>query len=92
MQNEELLQAIRFHTTGCPEMSVLGKIIFVADFIEPGRKHLPLLKEKREMAYKDLDKAFFMILEGQLTYLSGTNQVVDPMTQKTYDYYVTEGK
>lgn len=92
MQNQELLDAVRYHTTGCPEMTVLGKIIFVADFIEPGRTHLPLLREKREMAYKDLDKAFFMILEGQLIYLNGTNQVVDPMTQKTYDYYVTEGK
>lgn len=92
MQNKELLDAVRYHTTGCPGMSVLGKIIFVADFIEPGRTNLPLLKEKRQMAYKDLDKAFFMILEGQLTYLNGTNQVIDPMTKKTYDYYITEGK
>ena len=92
MYNQELLDAITYHTTGRPGMSVLEKIIFVADFIEPGRKGLPLLEEKRQMAQEDLNQAFFMILEGQLSYLNSSNQVVDPMTQKTYDYYAMGGK
>lgn len=92
MRNEELLDAITYHTTGRPGMSALGKIVFVADFIEPGRKNLPRLEEKRQMARQDLEKAFFMILEDQLSYLNACGQVIDPMTQKTYDYYVTEGK
>ena len=92
MQNKELLDAIAYHTTGKPQMGVLAKIIFVADFIEPGRKKLPRLEEKRQVAKTDLDKAFFMILEDQLSYLNGCGQVIDPMTQMTYDYYITEGK
>ena len=59
----------------------------IADYIEPGRKQAPNLPEVRKMAFVDLDKALLMILEDTLTYLQGTNNVVDPMTQKTYDYY-----
>ena len=68
-------------------MSPLEKIIYIADYIEPGRKQAPNLPEVRKMAFVDLDKALLMILEDTLTYLQGTNNVVDPMTQKTYDYY-----
>ena len=52
----DLLNAIRYHTTGRPGMSLLEKIIFVADYIEPGRfsaKNLPLV---RKMAFADIDR------------------------------------
>lgn len=83
----DMLNAIRYHTTGRPGMSLLEKIIFVADYIEPGRftaKHLP---EIRKMAFEDIDEALMMILHDTLLYLNSTGNPVDPMTQKTYDYY-----
>lgn len=83
----DLLNAIRFHTTGRPGMSLLEKIIFVADYIEPGRfsaKNLPLV---RKMAFADIDEALLKILYDTLVYLNSTGNTVDPMTQKTYDYY-----
>lgn len=87
IHDEEIISAILNHTTGRPGMSPLEKIIYIADYIEPGRKQAPNLPEVRKMAFVDLDKALLMILEDTLTYLQGTNNVVDPMTQKTYDYY-----
>ena len=83
----DLLNAIRYHTNGRPGMSLLEKIIFVADYIEPGRfsaKNLPLV---RKMAFADIDEALLKILYDTLVYLNSTGNTVDPMTQKTYDYY-----
>lgn len=83
----DMINAIRYHTTGRPGMSLLEKIIFVADYIEPGRftaKNLPLI---RRLAFSDIDGALMKILYDTLVYLNSTGLVVDPMTQKTYDYY-----
>ncbi|MBQ8987532.1 MAG: bis(5'-nucleosyl)-tetraphosphatase (symmetrical) YqeK [Lachnospiraceae bacterium] len=83
----DMLNAIRYHTTGRPGMSLLEKIIFVADYIEPGRctaKNLTLI---RRMAFEDIDAALLKILYDTLVYLNSTGNPVDPMTQKTYDYY-----
>ena len=83
----DMINAIRYHTTGRPGMSLLEKIIFVADYIEPGRftaKNLPLI---RKMAFSDIDEALLKILYDTLVYLNSTGNPVDPMTQRTYDYY-----
>ena len=83
----DMINAIRYHTTGRPGMSLLEKIIFVADYIEPGRftaKNLPLI---RKMAFSDIDEALMKILYDTLVYLNSTGFAVDPMTRKTYDYY-----
>lgn len=84
----DIIHAILNHTTGRPGMSLLEKIIFVADYIEPGRKAAPNLKEVRQLAFEDLDEALLKILEDTLAYLKSTDGEIDPMTQKTYDYYV----
>ena len=83
----DILNAIRYHTTGRPGMSLLEKIIFVADYIEPGRYTAKNLPEIRKMAFEDIDEALVKILYDTLVYLNSTGNTVDPMTQKTYDYY-----
>lgn len=83
----DVINAILNHTTGRPGMSLLEKIVFVADYIEPGRKQAPNLKQIREMAFVDLDKALIMILGDTLAYLKSTGGETDPMTEKTYEYY-----
>ena len=83
----DLLNAIRYHTTGRPGMSLLEKIIFVADYIEPGRYTAQNLSLIRKMAFEDIDEALLKILYDTLVYLNSTGNPVDPMTQKTYDYY-----
>lgn len=56
IHDEDILNAISWHTTGRPNMSTLEKIVFLADYIEPGRDY-PEAKKARTLAYKNLDKA-----------------------------------
>ncbi len=87
VHDSDVINAILNHTTGRPGMSLLEKIIFVADYIEPGRKKAPNLAEIREMAFINLDGAVVKILKDTLDYLKSTPGEIDSMTQKTYDYY-----
>lgn len=87
VQDMDVINAIVNHTTGRPNMSRLEKIIFIADYIEPGRKQAPNLKEIRKLAFIDLDQALLKILKDTLDYLKDAGGEIDPMTRKTYDYY-----
>ena len=81
---------ILYHTTGHEGMSLLEKIIFVADYIEPGRKQAPNLQEIRKLAFQDLDGAMLWILEDTLNYLKRSGGETDPMTEVTRNYYKEE--
>lgn len=85
--DETVLSAIRYHTTGKPDMSVLEKIIYIADYIEPNRKALPELPNVRVAAFRDLDLAMLLILHGTLTYLEEKQASIDELTNETYQYY-----
>lgn len=94
--DEDILNAISYHTTGRPQMSPLEKIIYIADYIEPGRKHIKRtasipstdrLTQIRRMSYHDLDEALRNILGDSLVYLQEKGGRIDSMTQKTYEYY-----
>ena len=56
IRDEDILQAIYWHTTGKAGMTLLEKIIFIADYIEPGR-HFPGVDTLRKLANHDLDQA-----------------------------------
>ena len=90
IEDQNILNAIQYHTTGRPEMSKLEKIIFIADYIEPGRKEAPGLPEIRKLAFEDLDKAMIRILEDTLAYLKSGKGEIDPQTNETYQYYVNK--
>lgn len=85
--DEEILHAISYHTTGCVNMSLLDKIIYIADYIEPGRDKAPRLNELRKLAFEDIDKALFYILEDTVTYLKKSNKSIDETTYQTYKFY-----
>lgn len=87
IKDKDIINAIASHTTGCPHMSLLDKIIYIADYIEPGRKELPNMAEVRKLAFTDIDACLYRILEDSLEYLAGRNVPIDPMTEKTYLYY-----
>lgn len=84
---QDILNAILYHTTGHENMSLLEKIIFVADYIEPGRKQAPNLLEIRKLAFQNLDNAMLQILEDTLKYLQSGGGETDPMTEITWRYY-----
>ncbi len=87
IEDRDILNAIVHHTTGRENMSLLEKIIFVADYIEPGRKSAPNLDSIRALAFRDLDRALLCILEDTLSYLRSSGGELDPMTEITWQYY-----
>jgi len=89
IRDRDILNAILNHTTGRPGMSQLEKIIYIADYIEPGRKQAPNLTAVRKLAFQDLDAALLKILQDTLDYLKNIDCPIDPMTRETYYYYVT---
>ena len=90
VDDPEILSAIAYHTTGHPDMTLLEKIIFVADYIEPNRRIIRDLPEIRREAYLDLDKCIIHILKNTLEYLETTDAAIDELTRDTYDYYVSK--
>ena len=88
IDDQDVLNAIEWHTTGRPGMSDLEKIVFIADYIEPGRKNAPNLEEVRKMAFEDLDRTMIRILQDTLNYLKASDKgEIDPKTMETYEYY-----
>ena len=87
IQNADILHAIAAHTTGHADMTVLEKIIFIADYIEPGRDTAPHLTELRKQAFENLDKAMYHILDDTLNYLHTKGGIIDAQTETTYQYY-----
>lgn len=89
VKNQDVLNAIVHHTMGRAEMSLLEKIVFVADYIEPGRNR-PAdldLNSIRELAFQDIDLAMVRVLEGTLDHLRSKGWAIDPQTEKTWKYY-----
>lgn len=88
IEDNDILQAITWHTTGRPDMSLLEKIIFIADYIEPSRNPVPELNLIRQLAFVDIDMAMEKILSNTLKFLESKGNPIDKMTQTTYDSYV----
>lgn len=84
IKDDELLNAIRFHTTGRPNMSRLEKIIFVADMIEPNRQ-FDGVDRLRKKAQKNLDKAMSACVRHTLAFLIDTRQPIYPLSIECYN-------
>ena len=87
VEDEDIIGAIRWHTTGKPEMTVLEKIVFIADYIEPNRKPFDGLEKARKLAYENLDKAMAYILESTIEYVKERNRALHPYSVEALEYY-----
>ena len=87
-ENENVCQAIAWHTTGKGNMSLLEKIIYVADYMEPTRD-FPGVEELRRAAYEDINKALQMGLEMTLSHLASQGSSVSPYSQAALAYIKT---
>ncbi|MGX7203982.1 bis(5'-nucleosyl)-tetraphosphatase (symmetrical) YqeK [Enterococcus pingfangensis] len=85
--DEEILDAIRLHTTGAAELSLLAKIIYVADYIEPGR-NFPGVEDARVIAFSDLDQAVAFETKHTLAHLVESESLIYPKTLETYNRWV----
>ena len=83
--DEEILDAIRFHSSGKKSMSPLEKIIYIADKIEAGRKDYKNLDEIRALAKTDLDGAIKLSLETTLYYNGVKNKSTHKYTRQALE-------
>ena len=72
---------------GIPISECEYKIVYIADYIEPNRTELPEMDIIRQEAYSDLDQCLLHILHNSVHYLCKKGAAVDPITNKTYEYY-----
>lgn len=84
LSDQDIFHSIYYHTTGRKNMSKLEKIIFVADYIEPGRK-IPGIEEVREFATEDLERAAQKILRNTINYLLKKEAMIFPDTFIAYN-------
>lgn len=86
VDDPEVLDAIRWHTTGKKDMSLLEQIIFTADYIEPHRDKARDLPEIRPLAFEDLDLCMLRITEDTLGYLETKGVEADPNTRNCFEW------
>ena len=80
-ENEAVVSAICHHTTGKADMSLLEKIIYVADYMEPCR-NFPGVEKLRELAFTDIDAALKLGLEMTLEHLKNQGAEVSPESRE----------
>jgi len=73
--DEEILKAISYHTTGHQDMSMLEKIVFIADYIEPNRT-FPGIIEIREIVNVDINKAIMLSLEKTIKFILAKGSLI----------------
>lgn len=89
MTDSQVLDAIRYHTTGCVGMSRLSMCVCLADTIEPLREEFPLLDRIRELSEKSLERALLLSLEGTADYVTSKSWFLHPLTQETIRWLKT---
>lgn len=82
IEDDQILSAIRWHTTGHDGMTKLEKIVYIADFIEPNRPDYPGLQELRDEAFRDLDRAVRLAAENAMRYVRARGLHPDENTMK----------
>ena len=89
VKNEVVLDAIKYHTSGKPNMSKLGKLIFVADMVEDGRSYDGVETLRKYYETMTLDECFIECLKEEAIHLKNKNQPIYGLTMDAYEYYVT---
>ena len=86
IQNEDVLNAVRYHTSGRPNMSTLEKVVFLSDMLEEGRD-FPGIAKLRKLYYENLDECMFYSLKCELKHLKKSKQTIYPLTGRAFEYY-----
>ena len=92
VEDGELLTAVAFHTLGDPRMKALGRAVYAADFLEPGRSFLaPWRAELRERMPDDLDDVVTEIARARIGRLVERGAEVHPSTVDFWNALVRQG-
>lgn len=85
IDDDEILDSIRYHTTGREDMTLLDKIIYIADYIEPGR-NFPGVEELRTESAKDLDRGIMMAMDGTIEFVLERKMMLDLKTVRARNF------
>ena len=86
---KEIINSIRYHTSGRPRMSLLEKVVCLADYIEPSRDY-PGVEELRKISTQNLDEALLKAFNGTIMYLLKLNQQIYPLTISARNSLISE--
>ena len=90
IDDEEILNAIKYHTTGRENMSILEKVIYMADLIEEGR-NFPKVEELSELTYGGkMEEALLMSFNNTIKFVIDNNQLIHPRTVKARNYIMSK--
>ncbi|WP_077368048.1 bis(5'-nucleosyl)-tetraphosphatase (symmetrical) YqeK [Anaerosalibacter sp. Marseille-P3206] len=89
VNDEEILNAIKIHTTGKENMNLLEKIVFIADYIEPNRE-FEGVKEIRQLAFKDLNESIIKAMDNTIKYVIDGGSLLHLDTVKARNYLKLE--
>lgn len=85
----DILDAVKYHTTGKANMSQLGKVIYIADYIEPNRVYDDVEK-LRKLAYDDIDAAIIFGIDFTIRDLIKHGRVIQPDTLHCRNYLIMQ--
>ena len=91
IQEKQILDAIRWHTTGKEDMSILTKIIYIADMIEPNR-NFEGVEDIRKVTFEDLDTGVYYGLTRSIEFLLIKNLLIDENTIRARNYFLFDPK
>ncbi|MBO3443260.1 bis(5'-nucleosyl)-tetraphosphatase (symmetrical) YqeK [Clostridium sp. CCUG 7971] len=90
IENDDIINAIKYHTTGKENMDMLEKIIYIADLIEEGRD-FPGVDKLRELTYSGkLNEALIVSFNNTIKFVIDNNQMIHPRTIDARNYLIKE--
>lgn len=84
-----IINAVKYHTTGVPQMDLLTKIIYVSDAIEPTRMFEDV-DYYRKLAYQDFNQVLIALINKTIINLEKKGAFIHPLTYQTYQYFLKE--
>ncbi len=89
---DSYLKAVRWHTLGSKDMGMLGAAVYIADYAEPGRKHLDDGERRKIFSMPSFEAMVSYILEMQYEYFRTTDKTSAGITDELYAYLKEGGR
>ena len=87
IDDAEIYSAVKCHTMGKRDMSMLDKILYLADFIEVNRREFDGLSELRRICFEDLDEAMLFAINLSISFVLSKGKTLHKQTTDTKEYY-----
>lgn len=81
IEDQEVLEGIKYHTTGRENMSIIDKIIYISDYVEPNRDFKGV-EVVRKLAFANLDQSLILAMDNTIKFLIDKKKIIHPNTIK----------